>query len=850
MNSYLFAGKFGSARNNYKLFIINLFCIMKKFGRCLLVMWVLLLHVTARAQGSYTLFFEKAYLHTDRSFYLPGENIWFKAYLVNPQTGQLTATSRTLYVELLKPNDSLLTRRIIRLNNGAGNGDFELPGTLTAGTYKLRAYTKWMQNFADEFTYRATIQVIDGKPGTLKVQSLAKNTGGKALSSDMAATDTSTMKVGIYPEGGTLIENVVSIVAVKAESRQGLGLPATGVVTNNAGDETGRFTCDSTGMGLFTLLPLPGQTYQVKVTSKWLKPSTVQIPAALKSGAVLRVAKNDSLLQVQVTLAGLQPDTSSFIVGKFAGRVMFRQALNAGSPVSSVRISASQLPAGINQLTVYHQKKPYAERLVYIRPVRDTISPVNINGSKGRYAAKEQITLQLQADEDANVSLAATDANAVDADNNLQTYLMLQSEIKGKIAQAARYFDRNNKQRYKQLDLLLLTQGWREYIWQRLADERIKLSYLPEQGLQVRGSITDKGGKKPDGGYTVGLYAPKAPTGKKLYAAITDPNGRFVIDSVIQYGNFKVGLTPRNAAGKVAGDIIVDTARYLPQTLNDGLMFNNTLTVNNSNQKFAETVAKRVKLTDTIRLKEVKVTSRNNIRLRDITVTSFGYKDEVLTPKAADKDQNLVQWLLVNSKQAKAADDGVAFWAEGKAWRPRIIANGYEEPLTDDTEDDVKSAIYNKYNTLRMSEIDKVVIKRMLAPPSLKQISGASGTFVNMSGNVGGITKIGSEPVFIIYLTLNATAFHHEGDAYEFILPGYYQAKKFYSPTAGEGVSDDGSLRTEATLQWQPNIMLKKGVPVNVSFKNPDFAGAVNVSLQGMSKTGRPVSVNMRYTVQ
>ncbi len=480
----------------------------------------------------------------------------------------------------------------------------------------------------------------------------------------------------------------------------------------------------------------------------------------------------------------------------------------------------------------------------------DTINTVNINSGKSRYALSENVTVQLQANEDANVSLAATDANAIDADNNLQTYLMLQSDIKGKIEHASRYFDRNNKQRYKQLDLLLLTQGWREYLWQRLASERIALSYLPEQGLQVRGSITEKGGKKSDGGYTVGLYAPKAPS-KKLYAANTDQNGRFVIDSVVQYGNFKVGLTPRNAAGKVAGNLNIDSARYLPQTpADEGLYNNNAPDISAGNRKFAETVARRSKLTDTIKLKEVRVGANNYIRLRDITVTSFGYKDEVLTPTAADKDQNFIQWLLYHSKQAKAADDGVAFWAEGKAWQPRIIANGYEEPLNDDTEDDVKTAIYGKYNSLRMSEIVKVVIKRMLAPPSLKQVSGASGTFVNMSGNVGGITKIGSQPVFIIYLTLNSTAFRHEGDAYEFILPGYYQAKKFYSPITSNGAANDGDPRTQATLQWQPNIMLKKGVPVNVSFRNPDFAGAVNISVQGLSKSGWPVSVNTRYVVQ
>ncbi|MDR1340021.1 MAG: hypothetical protein LBK58_08230, partial [Prevotellaceae bacterium] len=31
--------------------------------------------------------FEKVYLHLDRHFYLSGDDIWFKAYLVDAQTG-------------------------------------------------------------------------------------------------------------------------------------------------------------------------------------------------------------------------------------------------------------------------------------------------------------------------------------------------------------------------------------------------------------------------------------------------------------------------------------------------------------------------------------------------------------------------------------------------------------------------------------------------------------------------------------------------------------------------------------------------------------------------------------------
>lgn len=37
------------------------------------------------ASQEFKLFFEKVYLHLDRSFYAPGDDIWFKACLVNAQ---------------------------------------------------------------------------------------------------------------------------------------------------------------------------------------------------------------------------------------------------------------------------------------------------------------------------------------------------------------------------------------------------------------------------------------------------------------------------------------------------------------------------------------------------------------------------------------------------------------------------------------------------------------------------------------------------------------------------------------------------------------------------------------------
>ena len=44
---------------------------------------------------------EKVYIHTDRTFYLAGDYIWLKAYLVNGVNHQPDSLSKIVYVEVL-----------------------------------------------------------------------------------------------------------------------------------------------------------------------------------------------------------------------------------------------------------------------------------------------------------------------------------------------------------------------------------------------------------------------------------------------------------------------------------------------------------------------------------------------------------------------------------------------------------------------------------------------------------------------------------------------------------------------------------------------------------------------------
>lgn len=97
---------------------------------------------------------EKVYVHMDKPFYLVGDTIWMKGYLVDMRTHrELDARSRFLYVELISDKDKVLLRKKIMEENGIFRNFFSLEDDIPEGRYMLRAYTNFMRNADESFFY-------------------------------------------------------------------------------------------------------------------------------------------------------------------------------------------------------------------------------------------------------------------------------------------------------------------------------------------------------------------------------------------------------------------------------------------------------------------------------------------------------------------------------------------------------------------------------------------------------------------------------------------------------------------------------------------------------------------------
>lgn len=104
---------------------------------------------------------ESVFVHYNTGLLFAGEQLLYKMYCFNDESKSLSEISKIGYVELIAKDKTVVFKHKVRLENGLGNGDFSLPTTLATGSYKLFAYTQWMQNKDIEYFFEADIAIIN-----------------------------------------------------------------------------------------------------------------------------------------------------------------------------------------------------------------------------------------------------------------------------------------------------------------------------------------------------------------------------------------------------------------------------------------------------------------------------------------------------------------------------------------------------------------------------------------------------------------------------------------------------------------------------------------------------------------
>lgn len=143
---------------------------------------------------------EKVYVQLAKDVLVAGENIIYKAFLVNASSLKPSSQSKILYFEICDESNNRILFWRNNINSSGCSGQMKLPDTLKGGIYVLRAYTNWMRNFDKAYYFRADIIITN-----LSDKQLAVKKGSFEMPN----------KIQIFPEGGKLIYGIESKVGIK-----------------------------------------------------------------------------------------------------------------------------------------------------------------------------------------------------------------------------------------------------------------------------------------------------------------------------------------------------------------------------------------------------------------------------------------------------------------------------------------------------------------------------------------------------------------------------------------------------------------------------------------------------------
>ena len=102
---------------------------------------------------------EKLWLHLDKPYYAAGDEMWFKAYLVDAVNHCSDTLSNFIYVDLIGRKGEIVFSKKIKRDRYGFTNNFIIPATFPTGDYTLRAYTGWMLNFDPAFFFQKNIPI-------------------------------------------------------------------------------------------------------------------------------------------------------------------------------------------------------------------------------------------------------------------------------------------------------------------------------------------------------------------------------------------------------------------------------------------------------------------------------------------------------------------------------------------------------------------------------------------------------------------------------------------------------------------------------------------------------------------
>ena len=424
------------------------------------------------------LYFEKVFIHTNKTSYSFNDAIWFKAY-VSGNDNKPSLRTTLLYVNLLNDDGEIIQSKDILINEGTGIGQFELNDFLQTGKYYIKAYTNYMQNFGKENVFTQEVNILNQKI-------------------EYDHSDQNLYDIQIFPEGGELLENTENVIGIKSLIN-GVSYEFSGTIVNSKNEEVAKFKSQYLGMTKCNFFYQQKEKYQaiINVLDTIMK---VDVPIAKSQGIIFKLsdekkAINLSLRTNKSSLSGLGTNRYHLLFHQRNQIVNFFEIEEIKSLDIDLKFEKQNLPHGVNTITMFENNEPILERKFYVEKTDEEVVVSLREVSHKKDSIEYQLDLSNSTVKSGayKISLSVLPMNRLNYNYNttIRSAFLLTPYIKGHIEKPAYYFDKQNSERLAHLDLLLLTQGWTKYSTKEMIEDlNPGYKYDFEIGFKLQGNVS------------------------------------------------------------------------------------------------------------------------------------------------------------------------------------------------------------------------------------------------------------------------------------------------------------------------------------------------------------------------
>jgi len=733
---------------------------------------------------------EKLYLHLDRTYFTSSETIWFKGYLSDAMDNSKMAGSNFIYVELLDKEGSAVCRIKVKRKGSGFPGYMTLPETLKTGRYTLRAYTLWQLNSDPEYLFNQTIDIVGDTPAKKK---------------DWQETDMSKIDISFYPEGGRYFAGTRASIAFKAMDNFGRSATIQGSIVDSKDNAVVGFTYTAhDGMGRFSFTPQDGEKYFLQLNSGRKYP----LPEASSEGASINLRKYKG--KTYATICGT-PSGRLFLLERNKTFFITLADFDFDGHTKAFALENELLRPGINHLLLADNKgNILSERLFFQFDTISTVCTAAALEKKPKPHGLIHTSISLKdsngnpLDGECSVAIVRGSFKNHMQNEGLPAYMLLSSELKGHLNNPDYYFDKNinEGERELNLDLLMMTQGWKYYDYSKMVSSsngKIIIKHFREYIQSIKGRINRARADKLPRNFIFSVMIPK----KKFvqYTNVKEANS-FTIDSLdFKEGTeFLISVTKsgfgRDFIPRWSGDVFAMDYKYFPAPGMAGVPTEEDKIPLLPSAVQVDTLQAAVvsaKSTDAFdnafggrSLGEQDLKAYGHMTVVEyITMTHpvFEYNGDIMYNRRLHHDASGTETEDENGDSSNSMSD---FGFNDESGKVKLIYKDNEEP-------------WWPYENIHMEQVEAIHISTMADP-----VYNSPGGLVMIKLKEGAkIAKAETKNSLLYFIPL-----------------GYQKAKKFYSPRY-----DQGDKREEFdhrnTIFWSPSTQITQGMAF-IPFCNTD----------------------------